>query len=108
MGFFDMLFGGSNFSEYVEQAKENGATLVDVRSEGEFANGHIEGAINIPLNSFHRASKKLRDKDATIYIYCASGSRSGSAANALKSMGYTDVTNIGGIGFYRGAVVAGK
>lgn len=106
MGIFSRLFGGQ-FAEYVEQAQENGATLVDVREPHEFARGHVKGATNVPLSDFDRASKKLKAKNAPVYVYCASGARSRNAARALQTMGFSDVTNIGGIGFYRGEIVVG-
>lgn len=105
------LFGfGSrkNMDAYVSQAKSEGATLVDVREPSEFANGHVEGAINIPLRSIQGAGSKLKDKNATLYVYCLSGGRSSRAVATLKSMGYANATNIGGIGMYHGPVVTGK
>lgn len=71
--------------------------LVDVRSPQEFAAGHIPGAVNLPVNDLQHAQRLLPDKAATVYLYCASGSRSGMAAGMLKRMGYEKCTNIGGI-----------
>lgn len=104
MGLFSM-FSGKGIDTYVSEARQNGATLVDVREVSEFKDGHIKDAINIPVGSIGTAEAKLEDKDATLYVYCLSGARSGRACSKLKAMGYTDVTNIGGIGSYNGPVV---
>lgn len=72
--------------------------LLDVRTEREFAEGHIEGAILIPNTEIvSRAAEKLPDKDALILVYCRSGNRSKQAALALVDMGYTNVLDFGGI-----------
>ena len=92
---------------YVDQAKKEGATLVDVRGTGEFTQGHVEGAVNIPLQNIATADKTLTDKNAAYYVYCLSGARSSKACAMLKKMGYANVTNIGGIGMYHGPVVTG-
>ena len=86
-----------------KKAKEliaNGAVLVDVRTAGEFASGHIKGAKSLPLDSLSRITKKI-DKDKDVIVYCQSGARSSRAAGELKSMGYTKVHNLGGIGKWR-------
>jgi len=76
--------------------------LVDVRSPEEYRDGHIPGSISIPLDQLNRIEQLIPDKNATIYAYCHSGSRSGNrsrqAANALVDMGYTAVYDFGGIG----------
>lgn len=74
-----------------------GASIVDVRQPSEYSTGHIKGAVNIPLNSISKITKKI-NKDADVIVYCLSGSRSGSAARQLKSMGYTKVHDLGSIG----------
>ncbi len=87
----------------VKKAKEliaNGAVLVDVRTSGEFGSGHIKGAKSLPLDSLSRITKKI-SKDKDVIVYCQSGSRSARAAGELKSMGYTKVHDLGGIGRWR-------
>ena len=106
MGLFGIF--GKGMDAYVGQAQREGATLVDVREPSEFAGGHVEGAINVPLRSISSAEKTLTDKNAALYVYCLSGGRSSRACSQLKSMGYSNVTNIGGIGMYHGPVVTGK
>ena len=86
-----------------EQAKKimdqgNPYILLDVRSEEEFKEERISGAILIPVTEIgSRAENELPNKDALILVYCRSGRRSASAANTLVSMGYTNVYDIGGI-----------
>lgn len=100
-------FGGRGNSLPMAQAMENikGDTsirLVDVRSPEEYRDGHIPGSISIPLDQLSRIEQLIPDKNATIYAYCHSGSRSGMAVGALGRMGYTNAKNIGGIMSYRG------
>ena len=72
--------------------------LLDVRSQAEFDEGHIEGAIVIPDNEIKdRAESELTDKEAAILVYCRSGRRSKQAAQALADLGYTNVYEFGGI-----------
>ncbi|MBL8910030.1 MAG: rhodanese-like domain-containing protein [Archangium sp.] len=78
---------------------KEGATLIDVRSPGEFSTGHIDGALNIPLGSLGDALGKLGgNKDKPVIVYCASGARSAMARSQLKSRGFTQVFNLGSMG----------
>lgn len=79
-----------------------GAILVDVRREDEFAEGHIPGSRNIPLQIIPTVEGILTDKTAPVFLYCLSGGRSNRAAAFLTKVGYTDVTNLGGIKDYTG------
>jgi len=80
-------------------------TLIDVREAGEIrASGIAAGAIHIPLGLIPvKADPAAPDRpaglreDRPVALYCASGARSGRAAQALRQMGYTDVTNLGGL-----------
>lgn len=74
--------------------------LLDVRSHQEFAEGHLDGAINIPTYEIYsKASKILIDKDAIIIAYCTLGVRSKNVIKILKKMGYKNLYNLdGGIG----------
>ena len=86
-----------------EQAKKMMAEskdfiLLDVRSEQEYKEQRISGAILIPDNEIKaRAEKELPDKNALILVYCRSGRRSAGAAKALVSLGYVNVYDFGGI-----------
>ena len=72
--------------------------IVDVRTQEEFNEGHIPGAILIPNETIlDEQPALLPDLDAEILIYCRSGNRSAQAANKLIAMGYTDVVDFGGI-----------
>lgn len=73
----------------------NGALIIDVRTKGEYAGGHVNGSINIPLDQLSNNLKKIKDKEQPVITCCASGMRSGSAKSYLKSQGYTNVHNGG-------------
>ncbi len=81
----------------VEEAKRlvgEGAELVDVRTVEEYAQGHIDGAINIPLHELGQRLGEL-EKDKPIVLYCRSGNRSGSAMKQLQAAGFEEVHNLG-------------
>ncbi len=86
---------GLEKTDYAQLVKE-GAVIVDVRSKGEFAGGHIKGSINIPVDQLAANLNKLKDKAKPIITCCASGMRSASAKSILQSNGYTNVYNGGG------------
>ena len=72
--------------------------IIDARTEEEFNEGHIEGAILIPEYEIaSRAEKELPDKDALILVYCRSGRRSKIASEELVKLGYINVKEFGGI-----------
>lgn len=89
------MFSGGPSVDFADM-KKKGALIIDVRSTGEYAGGHIKGSINIPLDSLGNQLGKLKDKNQAIITCCASGMRSGSAKSMLKSKGYTNVHNGGG------------
>ncbi|WKV12110.1 rhodanese-like domain-containing protein [Marivirga harenae] len=62
-------------------------TIIDVRSEGEFAMGHAEGAMNIPLNEVESRVQEIEKMEGEIILCCASGNRSGMAQQMLQSKG---------------------
>lgn len=77
---------------------ENGYIILDVRTEDEFADGHIPNAILIPDYDIEaRAEAELPDKKQLILVYCRSGHRSKNAAEKLAEMGYSNVKEFGGI-----------
>lgn len=77
---------------------ETGYIIIDARTNEEFAEGHIEGAILIPEYEIaQRAEKELPDKNALILVYCRSGRRSKIASEELIKLGYTNVKEFGGI-----------
>lgn len=84
--------------EYLDEArKRQGSVILDVRSPGEYEEGHIEGSINFPINEFKKIETVIPDKSASVYVYCLSGARSRRAAALLGHLGYTRVTDMGGI-----------
>lgn len=89
------LFGFGPSVNYAEMVK-NGAIILDVRSKGEFAGGHIKGSVNISVDTLRNNLAKLKDKDKTIITCCASGMRSATAKSILQSNGYVNVYNGGG------------
>jgi phage shock protein E len=71
-----------------------GATIIDVRSKGEFQQGHMKGSVNIPLKNLQDNISKIR-KDKPVITCCATGSRSAAARSILRSKGFTEVYNGG-------------
>ena len=84
--------------EAKERMEENpNVILLDVRTQEEFDEGHIPGAVCLP-NEFITAEMHFPfEKDAEILVYCRSGRRSAEAASKLRSMGFTKVFDFGGI-----------
>ena len=88
------LFGLGPKVDYAELIKEGGIIL-DVRSKGEYAGGHVPGSLNIPLDQLRDNLKKLKNKQQPIITCCASGMRSASAKGILQQSGFTNVYNGG-------------
>ncbi len=85
-----------NVPEFKKLIESGKGVLVDVRTPGEFNNGYIEGAKNINISGdFVNEIQKL-DKNKPIYVYCASGGRSGRAMQQMKGMGFKEVYNLNG------------
>ena len=77
---------------------EENYILVDVRTEEEFAQGHIPGAICIPNETIgDNAISELPDEEQTVFVYCRSGNRSKQAAAKLAALGYSNIVESGGI-----------
>jgi len=74
---------------------KNGASIIDVRTPGEYQTGHIKGSINIPLQSLNSNIARIK-KDKPVITCCASGMRSASAKSILLSNGFAEVHNGGG------------
>ncbi len=88
---------------------EKGIILIDVRTQNEFIQRHIPNSTLIPVNTLeNEASKRLPDKNADIFVYCASGSRSSTAVSILSKLGYTKVFNLGGIASWPYETVSGN
>lgn len=84
MGLLEKLFGKRvDLSEVLER----GALIIDVRSEGEFAGGHVKGSTNIPLGYIKEEAQNIKAMEKPIILCCASGMRSGMAVSTLKRAG---------------------
>lgn len=91
------VMGGGDAAVAKEKIKA-GALVLDVRTASEYQGGHYQGAVNIPLNELPGRLGELKEKTRPLVVYCASGMRSARAAEILKTAGFTDVTNAGGLG----------
>lgn len=85
-----------------EEAKqmmdEGGVTVVDVRTEAEYKEGHIPGAVLVPNETIgSEPPEALPELDAVLLVHCRTGVRSKQAADKLVGMGYTQVYDFGGI-----------
>ena len=77
---------------------EDGYIILDVRTQEEYDQGHIPGAVLIPDTEIEaKAEEVLTDKDQLLLVYCRSGRRSKLAAEALVELGYTNIKEFGGI-----------
>ena len=77
---------------------QDGYIILDVRTQEEYDEAHIEGAILIPdYEITDKAESVLKDKNQLILVYCRSGRRSKLAASDLASLGYTNIKEFGGI-----------
>jgi rhodanese-related sulfurtransferase len=82
-------FGGDSSNRETAHAwVKRGALLLDVRTREEFASGHVNGALNIPLQELAHRTQELSGADRSIVVYCRSGGRSASAAQLLRRQGY--------------------
>lgn len=90
---------GANRGEGASRKQDDGKPLIiDVRTRGEFSQGAVPGAVNIPLDDIELfAAEKIGNRNRKVIVYCASGARSAYAQRVLSHMGYTDVSNGGGL-----------
>jgi phage shock protein E len=82
----------------VAKARElvnDGALLIDVRTPVEFAQGHIAGALNMPLGDLGKHAEGLKDKTKPLVVYCRSGARSRAARSILERSGFSQVSDLG-------------
>ena len=89
------------------KAIEQGAQVIDVRTAGEYQLGHIAGSINLPVEEIG-AKAASWNKDGSYVLYCASGSRSASAQETMRGMGFKNVADMtGGISAWTGPLEKG-
>ena len=81
---------------FIQSKLSEGGQLIDVRSSGEFNRGALEGAVNMPIDSFQFLKDSI-DNSKPVLLYCHSGARSGMVKNYLDQLGFSQVHNIGGI-----------
>lgn len=84
LGLVKKMFGAGNPVDYKALVSQ-GAIIVDVRTPAEFSNGHIKGAINIPLDIIKSKTQELKHKNKPIITCCRSGNRSSMAKGILAS-----------------------
>jgi rhodanese-related sulfurtransferase len=89
---------GKTSSAEVHRLVQAGARLLDVRTPGEFAGGHLPGALNVPLDQLDARAPELARDPAPVVVYCASGMRSAQAKRVLKGAGLAEVHDLGGMG----------
>ena len=103
------LFGNNNetstdttntltFATIQEEINADTASLYDVRTEEEYADGHFEGAKLHDVQDINQGIYPDEPKDRKIYVYCRSGNRSSQATKALEKAGFTNVVDLGGLG----------
>jgi rhodanese-related sulfurtransferase len=84
-------------SEFVTAMSQPGTVIVDVRTPGEFAAGHVDGAVNIDVDSADFGTQiAALPKETTYAVYCRSGRRSAIASDQMADAGFTSVVNLDG------------
>lgn len=83
--------------EDAKRLMAQGAKVIDVRRQNEFLEGHVPGALHIPVEEILFQSEENLPKDDTYILYCHSGYRSSLALEALRMKGYTQLYNLGGV-----------
>jgi rhodanese-related sulfurtransferase len=87
-----------NVDQYKEMAARGADhLLIDVREDGEFAAGHVRGAMHLSKGIIERdIESKVPQRDTTLVLYCGGGFRSALAADAIQRMGYTNAISLDG------------
>ena len=86
MGLLSMLGIGGK-SESVKEVMDKGAVIIDVRTDGEYGEGHIKGSKNIPLNTISGKIEEIKKMNKPVIVCCQSGMRSSQANSILKNNG---------------------
>jgi len=81
---------------FLQEKLSQGGQLIDVRSAVEFSQGALNGAINMPVDSFQFLKDNI-DQTKPVLLYCRTGARSGMAKRYLEQLGFEQVHNIGGV-----------
>lgn len=86
-----------SYKKMIELMKNSNFYLIDVRSSQEFEEGHLDGAINIPVYNIEKNIEKIiKNKTDIIILYCSSGYRSKEAKEILENLGFENVYNLKG------------
>lgn len=93
MSILQSLFGGGKTAD-LKAVIDEGAFLVDVRTPAEFADGHVQGSVNIPLDRIASELPRFKGRK-NIVVFCRSGARSGQAKAILEQNEFTNVVNGG-------------
>lgn len=104
MGLFSFLKSGDTQSNWAHYQNTPDAILLDVRTPQEYAEGHVPGSRNLPLQEISNITAVFPNPDTPLFVYCLSGGRSRQAVSALRRMGYAAVQDLGGIHNYSGKV----
>jgi rhodanese-related sulfurtransferase len=81
--------------EQLASALEQGAALLDVREAAEYREGHVPGAVNVPMGQITARLSEI-DRDRPVHVVCASGNRSSAIADVLTARGYEAINVAGG------------
>lgn len=92
-GLIKNIFSGSNSAE-LQNSINNNTFLVDVRTPTEFAEGSVQGSVNIPLDQVQNQLAKFKNHE-NIVVFCKSGNRSAQAKAILEQNGFTNIINGG-------------
>lgn len=98
------MYNSVSMSEFEQKWEKENPPLVDVREINEWENGHLDGAIHVPLSNLSAEKNKL-DKSQEYYVMCHSGARSAKACQQLAQEGYNVINVMGGISAWRGEIV---
>lgn len=90
-----LIFTSDTSGPEARRLVSGGAKLIDVRSPEEFADGHLEGAVNIPVAQLEARLGEVGPKDAPVVVYCRSGHRASKAKQVLEAAGFKAVHNLG-------------
>ena len=80
-----------------ETVAEQNFVYVDVRTDEEWSEGHVDGAIHVTLADIEAGKTEMLPKDTELRVYCRSGRRSAQAIEALKKQGFTNLVNAWGM-----------
>ena len=91
----ELIYKDADAKEFKSYLSMNNSFLLDVRTLGEYNNGHIDGATLIPVQELEKRINEISDeKDKSILIYCRSGNRSVAASQILKAAGFSSIVNL--------------